>query len=133
MTLFKIVVRGPQQAEEDERIDDVYQAEIGGVAAAEMGKRGRSQSDREGGVRELPHLERNRRDHERKNAENLGDREFDLEGRRESQVDESAFRSVGKRKMVVENEVDDAEQHHGQHESGARAVQRPFPSRQRAA
>jgi hypothetical protein len=74
-----------------------------------------------------------RGDHERKDAEDLGDRQFNLEVRGESKMGECAFGSVGKRKMVVEHEVDDAEQHDGEHESGAGAVHRAFPFRQSAA
>ena len=133
MTLFKVVVRDRQQTEENERIDDVDQAEIACVAAAEMGNRGRHQRDREAGVREFLHLEWNSRDHERKHAEDLGDRQLNLEVRRESKMDERAFRAVRKRKMVVEDEVDDAEQHHRQYQSRARAVKRTFPARQCAA
>src|SRR6266853_2189980 len=133
MTLFKVVVRDRQQTEEHERIDDVYQAEIACVAAAEVGNRGRHQRDAEAGVRELLHLERNGWDHERKDAENLGDRQFNLEVRRESKMDERALGAVRKWKMVVEDEVDDAEQHHRQYQSRARAVQRTFPARQCAA
>src|SRR5215468_4534674 len=123
MALCEVVVRDRQQAKEDQRIDDEQYAEVACVATAEMGNRGGHQRDGEAGVRELLHLERNSWDHERKNAENLGDREFNLEVPRESQMDERALRSVGERKMVVEDEVDDAEHHHGQHQSGARAVQ----------
>src|SRR6186713_446869 len=75
MTLFKVVVRDRQQAEEDERIDDVYQAEIAGVATAEMGNRGRHQRDSEAGVCEFLDLEWNRRDQERKDTEDLGNRQ----------------------------------------------------------
>src|SRR6476660_10273913 len=124
MALFKVIVRDRQQTTKNQRIDDKQYAEVACVAAAEMSNRGRRQRDCEAGVRELLHLERNSWDHERKDAEDLGDREFNLEVRRESQMDESTFRSVGERKMVVEDEVDDAEQHHGQHQSGARAEQR---------
>src|SRR5258706_5708243 len=48
-------------------------------------------------------------------------------------MDERAFTTVRKGKMVVEDEVDDAEQHHGQHQSRARTVQSTFPARQCAA
>ena len=65
MTLFKVVIRDRQQAEEDERIDDVQHAEIACVAAAEMGNRGRHQRDREAGVREFLDLEWNGGDQER--------------------------------------------------------------------
>ena len=98
-----------------------------------MGNRGRRQRDGEAGVREFLDLEWNRGDQERKHTEDLGNRQLNLEVRRESKMDERAFRTVRKREMVVEDEVDDAEQHHGQHQSRARAVKRTFPARQRAA
>src|SRR5215208_5890186 len=107
MTLFEVVVRDRQQAKEDQRIDDVQHAEIVCVAAAEMGNRSRQQRNREAGVRELLHLERNSRDRKRKNTEDLRDRQLSLEVRREAKMDERAFRAVRKRKMVVEDEVDD--------------------------
>src|SRR4030095_7029638 len=100
MTLFEVIVRDRQQAEENERIDDVHHAEIACVATAEMGNRGRHQRDCEAGVREFLHLEWNRGDQERKYTEDLGDRQFHLEVRRESQMDERAFRTVRKREMV---------------------------------
>src|SRR5258708_32649078 len=106
MTLFKVVVRDRQQAKEDQRIDDEQYAEVACVAAAEVGNGGRHERDREAGVRELLHLERNSWDHERKDAENLGDREFNLEVRRGTQMDQGAFRSVGGRKKVDEDEID---------------------------
>src|SRR5215208_1446100 len=133
MALFEVVVRDRQQAKEDQRIDDEQYAEVACVAAAEMRDRGRHQRDREACVREFLDLEWNSWDHERKHTEDLGDRQFNLEIRRKSKMDERAFRSVRERKMVVEHEVDDAEQHHRQYQSRARAVQRTFPARQRAA
>jgi hypothetical protein len=48
-------------------------------------------------------------------------------------MDERAFGAVRKREMVVENEIDDTEQHYRQYQSGARAVKRTFPARQCAA
>ena len=68
-TLVEVVVRDRQQADEDQRINHVQDAEIACVATAEKGNRGRHQRDREAGVRELLHLEWNRRDDERKHTE----------------------------------------------------------------
>src|SRR6266581_5898861 len=122
-----------RRGREDQRIDDEQYAEVACVAAAEVGNGGRHERDREAGVRELLHLEWNGRDHKRKHAEDLGERQLNLEVRRKPKMDERALRAVRKRKMVVEDEVDDAEQHHRQHQSRARAVQRTFPARQCAA
>src|SRR5258705_7694082 len=66
MTLFKVVVRDRQQAEENKRIDDVQHAETASIATAEMGNRGRHQRDREASVPQLLQLERNSWNHERK-------------------------------------------------------------------
>src|SRR5258707_4850767 len=129
MTLFKIVVRDRQQAKEDERIDDVYRAEITCVAPGEMGNRGRHQRDREAGVREFLHLEWNGGDHERKHTKDLGDCQLNLEVRRESKMGEPAFTALRKRKKVVEYEGYDAEQHHGQHKTRAHAARRHFSPR----
>ena len=52
-----------------------------------MGNRGRHQSDREAGVREFLDLERNSGDQERKHTEDLGDRQLNLEVRREPKMD----------------------------------------------
>ena len=46
-------------------------------------------------------------------------------------MDERAFRSIRKRKMVVEDEVDDAEHHHGHDDAGRRPVDDSFSSRER--
>src|SRR4029453_6909732 len=102
MTLFEVIVRDRQQAEENERIDDVQHAEIACVAAAEMGNRGRHQRDREAGVREFLDLEWNSGDQERKYTQDLGDRQFNLEVRRGSYIDERAFGAVREREMGVE-------------------------------
>src|ERR671935_2470045 len=126
MAFVEIVVRDREQAQKDERIDDVQDAEIACITATEMGNRSRHESDCEPDVCELLHLERNRRNHEREHPQNLGDRQFNFEVRRKPEVDEGAFRSVRERKVVVEDEVDDAEKHHGQDESSARAVRRAF-------
>src|SRR2546428_9256910 len=91
MTLVKVVVRNRQQAKEAQRIDDEQYAEVACVAAAEVSNGGRHERDREAGVRELLHLQGNSRDQERKHTEDLGDRQFNLEVRRESKMDERTF------------------------------------------
>ena len=80
------LIRDHKQAEEDQRINDEQHTEISCVATAEMGNRGRHQRDCEAGVREFLHLQWNSRDHERKRTEDLGDRQFNLEVRRESKA-----------------------------------------------
>src|SRR5258706_14857234 len=86
MTLFKVLVRDRQQAKEDQRINDQQYAEVACVAAAEVGNGGRHERDREAGVRELLHLEWNGRDHKRKYAEDLGERQLNLEVRRKPKM-----------------------------------------------
>jgi hypothetical protein len=47
-------------------------------------------------------------------------------------MNEGAFRAVGKWEMVVEEEIDDAEDHHGGHDARARPVDdrvSPSPTR----
>src|SRR5438128_255271 len=124
-SLAEVEIRDSQEDQENQRIDDEQDADPG-IATGEMGDAGRDQGDGEAEIGELPDLGRDPRDQQRRDSQDLGDRELSLEVAGQSQVDESSLR---KREAVDEGEVDDAEDHHGTDDPRGDPVDDPFSSR----
>jgi hypothetical protein len=131
MAPFEIEIRYRQETEKNQWVYDEQHAEAR-IPSAKMRNAGRRQRNRKTEIRELFHFEWDSRYYERQNTEDLGERELDLEIRGESQVNEGSFGSIGEREMVVEDEVDDAEDHDRQDESCCYKVDQPFSARQLA-
>src|SRR5438105_1255041 len=130
MALLEIEERNRQGREKDERIDDEQHAEPG-ISARQMRDAGRYQRDAEAEVGELFDLERDARYRQREHAQYLRRCELDLEIARQAEMRKCAFGAVWEREMVVEDEVEDAEHHHGEDDACRRALDDRFSFGQR--
>jgi hypothetical protein len=110
--LLEIEVRDDQQGEKKQGVYDEQHAEAG-VSPGEVGDAVRNQSNTKTKIGKLLYFERDIRYQKRQHSQYFCGRKLHLEVLWQSQMDERSFRSIGERKMIVKDKIDDAKYHDG--------------------